>query len=367
MIVPPEILLGIGGLAIGSATGFAVRRARLCTFGAIEDAFMGADTRRLKVFGLALAIALAGTQLLIIWGFLDGRDTNYVFASVPWLSILLGSLLFGLGMALVGTCSFGSLIRLGSGDMRSLVVLIVLGASAYAALRGSLSPLRVSYLETFIINPAAAEPSDIPTILHAWTGASLRSPMAAALVLGLAVPALFDHRLRRSPRLLTGAIVLGLGIVVAWGLTNWLADDFIAPRHPQGLNFVSTVGKFLFGSFLISSSLPDFAGFTILGVILGAFISASISDEFRWEAFDDHHEMKRHLLGAALMGVGGVLAGGCTIGQGLTAGSLLAISSPLAIVGMFAGARIGIYFIMGGSLREMFAKPDGKISKNSLA
>ncbi|MGL4557910.1 MAG: YeeE/YedE thiosulfate transporter family protein, partial [Afipia sp.] len=124
----------LGGLAIGAAAGFAVRHARLCTFGAIEDALMGGDSRRLRVFGLALGIAILGTQALVIGGVLDPALVTYTPAALPLVAIVIGSVMFGIGMAMVGTCGFGSLVRLGTGDLRSLVVVLILGAAAYATL-----------------------------------------------------------------------------------------------------------------------------------------------------------------------------------------------------------------------------------------
>jgi len=135
------------GVAIGAACGFTARRARLCSFGAVEDVWIGGDTRRLRIFGLALGVALLGSQLMVWRGELAPGISSYVPNAIPWLSIILGSTFFGIGMALVGTCGFGSLIRLGAGDLRSLIVLLVFGATAYATLRGVLAPLRIDVLE----------------------------------------------------------------------------------------------------------------------------------------------------------------------------------------------------------------------------
>src|SRR5438105_1905165 len=125
----------LAGFSIGAAAGFVVRHARLCTFGAIEDALMGGDTRRLKIFALALGIAILGTQALTIGGFLHPEQTTFTPPALPLVAILIGGVMFGIGMAMVGTCGFGSLVRLGAGDLRCLVVVLVLGATAYATLR----------------------------------------------------------------------------------------------------------------------------------------------------------------------------------------------------------------------------------------
>ena len=340
----------LAGLALGGVLGFAVFRARLCTFGAMEDAMVGRDWRRMKVFALALGVAVIGTQVFALAGMFDPERTNYVTTALPWLGILAGGILFGLGMALVGTCAFGSLVRLGSGDLRSLVVLLVYGAVAYATLRGIFAAIRVDGVERIAVALPAGTRSDLPSLLGWLTGHDFRALLAACLGVGLMAPALVDRRLRRAGRLMTAGVLLGLGVVGGWLATTLLVDEFAHSAPPQSLTFVSPVARTLFGVLFEQSSLAEFGTGSVIGVALGAFLAARLADELRWEAFDDPREMKRHLLGAVLMGSGGILCGGCTIGQGLTAGSLFALSWPLAVAGMALGARLGIALLMEGSL-----------------
>jgi uncharacterized protein len=319
----PAWALGLSGLIVGAVAGFGTRRAQLCSFGAVEDALMGGDTRRLRIFGLALGLAILGTQGLVIAGFLDPDHTAYVASGFPWLSIVLGGLLFGIGMALVGTCSFGSLVRLGSGDLRSLIVIIVFGAAAYATLRGIFADFRISVLETYALALPGIGRSDFSSALSVFAQEDLRPLVAAFAGLVLVALAFRNRRLRRSPRLLTAGILLGICVIAGWALTGILADDFLEPQRPQSLTFVAPVGKTIYATILDTGSLADFGVGTVFGVVVGSWMAARVADEFRWEAFDDHHEMRRHLTGAVLMGIGGIMAGGCTIGQGLTAGSML--------------------------------------------
>jgi hypothetical protein len=343
----------VAGLVIGACCGFTVRRARLCSFGAIEDAWMGGDTRRLRIFGLALAVALVGTQLMIGLDLLDPAFSTYLQPALPWFSILVGGLLFGLGMALVGTCGFGSLIRLGSGDMRSLIVTIVLGMAAYATLRGVLAPLRIEVLERVSWRVPGGLHSDLVS-LASYFGASHARPVLTVLAAGALLAAvLMQAQLRRSPRLLLAGLTLGLGVVAGWWVTGVAVDPFeIVPRS-QSLSFISPVGRALQALLSAPEKLIDFGIGTLAGVTLGSFASALYDRDFRWEAFDDDREMRRHLLGAMLMGSGGVLAGGCTIGQGLSAGAMLPLSWPLAIGGIMLGARVGIAFLVEGTLRGL--------------
>jgi uncharacterized protein len=348
----PVWLPGLLGGLVGLAGGFAVRRARLCTFGALEDAMVGNDRRRLKIFGLALGLALIGTQLLVAAGQISPDASPYLPRAIPWLSIIIGGLMFGLGMAFVGTCSFGSLVRLGGGDLRSLVVILVFGALAYATLRGVLAPLRLSVLEsvTFVM-PMGAR-ADLPGLLRPWLGASGALLLAALLGTGLIGLAVLDPRLRRSPRLLLAGTVIGLGVVAGWCITSLTLDSFEITQRLQSLTFVSPVGKLIYGALIGQGNLGEFGVCSVIGVVIGAYAASRFDDEFRWEAFDDDREMRRHLIGAGLMGTGGILCGGCTIGQGLSAGSMLALSWPLAVGSMVIGARLGIEILMGQSLLE---------------
>jgi len=350
----PAWSVAVIGIAIGVACGFTARRARLCSFGAIEDVWIGGDTRRLRIFGLALGVALLGTQAMIWHGALDPSLTSYVPSAVPWLAILLGATLFGLGMALVGTCGFGSLIRLGTGDLRSLIVMMVFGAAAYATLRGILAPLRIEGLEKVAIGVPGAVQGDLPS-LAAWLGlGDLRLAIAISVAVLLILSVVLDRRLRRSPRLLLAGATLGLGVVAGWWATGVAVDEFAIYARPQSLTFVSPVGRALYAVLTTPEGLLDFGIGSVIGVVLGSFLSALFDREFRWEAFDDHHEMRRHLVGAVMMGGGGILAGGCTIGQGISAGSIMALSWPLAILGMMVGARLGIAFLMEGSILRIF-------------
>jgi uncharacterized membrane protein YedE/YeeE len=347
---------GLGGFAIGAAAGFAVRHARLCSFGAIEDALMGGDSRRLRIFGLALGIAILGTQSLVVSGVLRPELTTYTLPSLPIVAILLGSLIFGIGMALVGTCGFGSLVRLGTGDLRSLIVVLVLGATAYATLRGVLASVRIDALERLSIGMPDSIASDMASLTSHALGFDVRAVLAIVVGAGLCLLALGDARLRRAPRLLSAGIALGVLVVAGWVVTNSFGDEFDVALRPQSLTFVSTIGKALYAGVLNVSSFADFGVGSVFGVVAGSWLAAWRSAELRWEAFDDDHEMRRHLVGAALMGIGGILAGGCTIGQGITAGSMLALSWPFAVGGMVLGSRLGIALLVDDSVSEIIQR-----------
>ena len=338
------------GLLVGVACGAAARRAMLCSFGAIEDAVVAGDTRRLKAFALALAVAMAATQTMAATGLLATADIALLPAAVPWAGALGGGAMFGLGMALVGTCGFGALLRLGCGDLRALVVLPIFGLFAWATASGRLSVLRLSVFDPLALPLAGAGGTDLAALLlpgaaQAW--------LAPVLVAALTAWAVSDARMRHSKRLLLVGVVLGLGVAAGWLVTGVLLDPFDAAPRPQGLSFVTPLARLIQATVLHPLPIPEFGMGTAVGVALGAAVAAWTSGDLRWEAFDDAREMRRHLLGACLMGIGGICAGGCTIGQGISAGSVLAPSWPFAVGGIFLGARLGIAFLLEGSLAAL--------------
>lgn len=353
MPLSSEWSIGLAGLATGSVVGFFVQRARLCTFGAIEDALIGQDWRRMKIFGLSLGLAILATQALIGVGALDPEYVTYLPQRMPVLGIVLGGFLFGIGMALVGTCGFGSLVRLGGGDLRSLFVILVFAISAFAALRGVLAPLRLSWIEAITIPMPGPSRSDLVTQIgrllgfELFLGLDLRMVLSVIIASIVIFPALLDARLRRARRLFTAGVVIGLAIGFGWYVTSAWSDAFALTPRPQSLTFVAPVARAIFGVLAGQDVVYDFGVASVLGAVFGALLASLLSDEFRWEAFDDQREMRRHLSGAILMGTGGVMAGGCTIGQGLSAGSLLALSMPLALAAMMLGARLGIALMVG--------------------
>ncbi len=345
----PAWAIPLCGGAIGCAIGYAARRARLCIFGALEDAFMAANFRRLKVLAVALAIAILLTQIMIVSGALGPETIRYLPLRLPWLSISLGGVMFGFGMALVGTCAFGSLVRLGSGDLRSFVTILVYAVAALAGLRGGLASFRLGYIESQSIAMPGGVQADLAALVSWLVGFDARPAVAVASGALLLIWALSKSDIFRTPRLLASGLMLGIGVAAAWLVTGALADDMALVVDPEGLTFVAPVADTLRAIAFPPSTIWTFGIASVVGVVSGALLASVLNDEFRWEAFDDQHEMKRHMLGGAIMGLGGVLAGGCTIGQGITAGSVLALSWPLAVGSMVIGARLGLYYLLRGS------------------
>jgi hypothetical protein len=150
--------------------------------------------------------------------------------------------------------------------------------------------------------------------------------------------------------------VVGLGVGAAWLVTGVLVDQVSLIYAPEGLGFVGPVANALQALALQSDAVWTFGTATVAGTVIGSAMASILHDEFRWEAFDDQHEMRRHIFGGAIMGLGGVMAGGCTIGQGITGGSVLALSWPVTVGGMVIGARLGLFYLMEGGFRDMLSR-----------
>lgn len=343
----PELVPLIGGFICGALAGLAAQYGRLCTFAAIEDAVVAKDLRRARAWALAAAVAITVTQLLRFLGLINLQGNPYDYARLEVGGLALGATLLGIGMSLVGTCGFGALVRLGTGDLRALVATLVLGIVAFAATGGILATPRIWISNLMTIDTAALGGPTIRSLVRTSLGPMWETLPAVLLPLVLMTFALASLRFVRRLRLVSAAIVFGLAVAGGWVVTTALADPF-TPARPESLTFVAPIGRVLLIAMGEKVSHSAFAVASVLGVIAGSFAVSLARDELRWEAFDDQREMRRYLLGAALMGFGGVLARGCTIGQGMSAASTMALSAPIAVLFMILGARAGLYYLIEG-------------------
>jgi hypothetical protein len=312
---------------------------------AIEDAVIGSSWRGMKAWGLALAVAIVLTQTASMFGLFDLGGSIYATTALDWPAALIGGLVFGLGMALTGTCSFGVLVRLGGGDLRALVSAMLIGVAAFAFASGILAPVRSALNGLAVVDLPTREHALLPHMLNWTLGRPAELLICGFLVCFLISSALSDGRLLRRPRLMVSAVGLGVAVTAGWVITG-LAYTNMDTARIESLSFVAPVGRILLQT--MSETLQDatFTSMTVLGVVAGSLGVAYARDEVNWEAFDDAREMRRHIAGAVLMGGGGVLAKGCTIGQGLTAGSALAVTAPLTILGIFVGAKLGLAMLL---------------------
>jgi uncharacterized protein len=337
-------LIALIGLAGGVLLGLAARLGRFCTLGMIEDAHYGNDRARLWMWALALGVAILGNFAAEAAGLIRLSDTIYLRNNYSLIGAALGGLLFGYGMAHAGNCGYGMLARLGGGDLRAMVIAIVMGIAAYVTLSGPLAALRA---RLFPIDP-------FPGVAQGWAhliGANFGLPAGVvAGFVGLLLAGAAVLALVRAKRLaeIFWACVAGFAITSGFVGTAWVASNGFAPWAVQSHTFTASVGDTIRYTMFTSGLEPDFAIGSVLGVVIGAFLGTLIRDGFRWEACDDPRELKRQMGGAVLMGVGAVLAAGCSVGQGLGALSLLSFHAPVVAGMIWLGGWLGLRHLIEG-------------------
>jgi uncharacterized membrane protein YedE/YeeE len=332
------------GFAVGAALGFVVRRGRFCTLGAIEDATYSNDNRRLLSWVVAIGVAIAGVHALELFGGLDLSRSIYLGSRLEWGGLILGGLLFGFGMALNGTCGLGTLRQLGGGDLKALVSFLIIGIAAMMTMRGLTGIGRIAVTEPLTLQLPSGFSQRLPEI----AGLSGSAVSLAAIAVGLlvALAAIYQIGARGNLRFaLTGAAV-GMLIALGWWATGIAGFDDFDSRRIESFTFVGPVGETLYYFMLSTALQPDFPVGAVLGVIAGAFLAAKSNGTFKWEISANAGDMKRRILGAFMMGVGGITALGCSVGQGVTGLSTLSIGSVLATVSIVAGARAGLYILV---------------------
>ena len=341
------VLVGAFG---GILLGLAARLGRFCTLGAIEDLLYGGSDVRLRMWALAIGTATIGSFALIGAGLLTSADTYYL--SIRWMPMasIVGGLMFGYGMALSGNCGYGAIARLGGGDLRSFVIVLVMGVSTYIVLSGPLAPMR-----DLLFHQTPVTTETPPGLAH-HAAAITGLPVAGiGMIVGLVfcAIALSSAGLRNEPMAIFWSVMVGLAIVSGWIGTQWVFSNGFEGHAVVSHSFSAPVGETLLYAMTGSARSASFAVGSVTGVWLGAFAGSMIKGHFRWEACDDPRELRRQILGAAIMGAGAVIALGCTVGQGLSAFSLLAVSAPVTSLAIFAGAAIGLrQLIEGFSIAE---------------
>jgi uncharacterized membrane protein YedE/YeeE len=344
--------------ALGAAFGAIAQRTHFCTMGAVADIANLGDWTRMRMWVLAIGVAMLGFNAMVAAGWVKAGDSLYAGPRLLWLSNVVGGLLFGFGMVLASGCGSKTLVRVGGGNLKSLVVLFVLAVAAYASLRGVVGVARLASIDTVAVTLPAGQ--DLPSLLAHATGASTgRMALLLGGGLGLALVgwALARPEGRQGDVLLAG---LGVGavIVAVWWVSGRLGhlaehpltleETFLATnsRRMEALSFVAPVAYTMDWLILFSDTTRVLTVGIVssLGVVLGSALVALAGGSFRWEGFGGTEDTANHIVGGALMGVGGVTALGCTIGQGLSGVSTLALGSFLALGGILAGGWLGVRY-----------------------
>ena len=338
--------------ALSVAFGAIAQRTHFCTMGAIADIFSMGDWTRMRMWVLAIGVAIIGFNTMVWLGWVDASKTFYVDARGVWLSAVVGGFLFGFGMVLASGCGSKTLVRIGGGSLKSLVVFLVLGLSAWATLRGVTGVLRVGTIDRIAVTLPTSQ--DLPSVLSHLLGMQ-KAGMALLLGLlagGACIAFAVSRPEGRQREVLFAGIGIGLIVVLAWvvsGRLGYLAENpdtleetFLATNshRMEALSFVSPAAYTLDWLVMFSdaSQKLSIGIVSALGVASGSAVVALATRSFRWEGFRNAADTANHLVGAVLMGVGGVTALGCTIGQGLSGVSTLSITSAIAFAGIVCGA-----------------------------
>jgi uncharacterized membrane protein YedE/YeeE len=344
--VPSDFNIVTGaGLLIGFIYGIVGLLSGFCLLSSLRGWWAEGDSRLIRTFALALAVALVATQCLAGYGVVDLTKSVYLQSSFSAPLMFVGGLLFGYGMVLANGCGSRALVLLGRGNLRSFVVVIVLGITAQMTLRGLIAPARIALLQVSTIKPAHLS---LPEWLGAFGVGEISARVVAALVIS-AVLVVFAFRhapFRRAGGQIAAGLAVGLLVAAGWFTTGYLGADEFNPAAVTSLTFVAPVADTVQYVMLSTGLTLNFGIAMVAGVLAGSLLTAVVTRRFYLEAFVSPRHMLRSMVGAALMGSGGATALGCSIGQGLTGISTLALSSFVAVAGILLGTAAGLRGIL---------------------
>lgn len=327
---PNEITV-LGGLVIGLVFGAIAQSSGFCLNRAIRDRVSQHNSHKLRSFLLALAVAIIGTQWMHHSGNIHLAQSIYLSHQFSWFLIPFGGLLFGWGMILSRGCGARTLVLLGQGNMRSFVVALSLGVSAYMTLTGLLGPLRNALTASTLVSIPSVNIQD------RW--------IMAFMVLALLFYVFKDKGFLKQSRDVISGVVVGLLVVAGWWVTGSLGFDEFATNavgSVGSITFVAPIGSTI-QYIMISTGLTLSFGVTlVLGVVLGSFVWARITRTHKFEGFRSQEEIRRYVIGGICMGIGGALAMGCSIGQGLTGLSTLSYVSMLSVSSIVVGSWMAL-------------------------
>jgi len=344
--------------ALAVVFGAIAQRTHFCTMGAVADIVNIGDWSRMRMWVLAIGVAMLGFNTMVALGWVDAGKSLYAGPRLIWLSNALGGLLFGFGMVLASGCGSKTLVRIGGGSLKSVVVFVVLGVAAFATLKGITGVARVATVDRVALDVASGQ--DLPSLAARAFGVA--KPQAAlmlgALIGGALVLWSVMRAEGRSRDVLLGGVGIGAVIAAMWWVSgrlgyvtedpNTLQEAFIGTnsQRMESLSFVAPIAYSIDWLIFFSdkSKVLTIGIVSTAGVIAGSALVALATRTFRWEGFANAEDTGNHLVGAVLMGVGGVTALGCTVGQGLSGVSTLALGSFIALAGIISGAVLAVRY-----------------------
>ncbi|KGJ68446.1 YeeE/YedE family protein [Bradyrhizobium diazoefficiens] len=334
-------LVILAGLVIGLIYGAVGLLSGFCLMSSMRGLLAEGDGRLVRSYALAIAVAIAASQLLAGSGAVDLGKSIYLQQSFSAPVLFLGGLLFGYGMVLSNGCGSRALVLLGRGNLRSFVVVIVLAIAAQMTLKGLVAPARIALVQA---SQATVNTNSLPSLLAAFgpSEALSRAIAAAVIVVALTLFAFAQPTFRRSPGQIAAGIIVGVLVAGGWFVTGYLGADDFNPVPVTSLTFVAPIADALQYAMLSTGLTLNFGVATVAGVFAGSLVTALATGRFKLEGYSSPRHMLRSAGGAALMGIGGVMAFGCSIGQGLTGVSTLALGSFVALAGILLGTTAGL-------------------------
>ncbi len=342
----PVYRVAMLGFLFGIVFGAVAGKTNFCTMGGVSDWINIGSKDRLRAWFLAIGVAILVTQFMQQRGMIDLGESIYLGPSLGWLGHIAGGFIFGVGMTLASGCGQRTLVRIGGGNLKSLVVAILLGITAYMTMRGLLALVRVNVFDPTNIDLASAGIANqgIDTLIGRAFGSTASGTVTWAVALafgvGLIVYAFAARSFRRSFDNILAGLVIGLIVPAGWYVTGVVGFDDFEPVRLESYTFVAPTGESLMYLMTFTGSTISFGIAAVAGVIVGSFLYAVTTRKFHIETFVDRSDMVRHIAGGIAMGFGGVLALGCTIGQGVTGMSTLALGSLLSLVSIIAGSVV---------------------------
>ncbi|OPY97627.1 hypothetical protein A5906_35750 [Bradyrhizobium sacchari] len=334
-------LVILAGLVIGLIYGTVGLLSGFCLMSSMRGFLAEGDGRLVRTYALAIAVAIAASQFLAGSGMVDLGKSIYLQATFSVPVLFLGGLLFGYGMVLSNGCGSRALVLLGRGNLRSFVVVIVLAIAAQMTLKGLIAPARIALVQA---SQTTVGTNSLPTVLATLglTEVLSRALAAAAIIVALILFAFAHPAFRRSPGQIAAGIIVGLLVAGGWYVTGYLGADDFNPVPVTSLTFVAPIADALQYAMLSTGLTLNFGVATVAGVFAGSMVTALATGRFKLEGYSSPRHMLRSGAGAALMGMGGVMAFGCSIGQGLTGVSTLALGSLIAVAGILLGTAAGL-------------------------
>ena len=348
---------------LGFILGFVVSKTNFCTMGAVSDWVNIGDLSRFKSWMFAAGIAILGVTILEYTSYINVNDSRIPYRNSVffWPRYILGGLMFGIGMTYASGCGNKVLIRVGGGNIKSIVVLLVAGLMAYLMTRTDFYGI-VFHSWMSPISPDLAkigiEDQSLSTILsYLFSSENLSNTKLLVGLIIASIVMLFIFKsgtfIKNTDNLL-GGFVVGIVVIIAWFLTGsslgqeWIeTNNFLDTPQPgvgmQSFTFINPMGEtIIFLGNAADSFYLTFGVTALISVILGSFVYSITSNSFRVEWFASKQDFVRHILGAVLIGIGGVLSLGCTIGQGVSGVSTLALGSFIKLISIILGAAISM-------------------------